>query len=224
MTLSPFSSMLHRDSRSSSVPKLRHASKRAKYGGLPPTNAFYIDTSQILWEPRPGKPTTHLTPSQKHRIARHSTACLIGKHVNRNNQRTGERDPWNHYGPGKRWAKQEARGKDVDTWTGIDIWSGQEDEDEWLGCLLESCEDVVTQGHDPPMLDMGEPVQMKPMPSVQEHDDSELVGIKTGLREEIDHQPSQLQRGWEWVESVECHGETDVDDDWDILSLSSAPG
>ncbi|KAL9577080.1 MAG: hypothetical protein Q9203_007588, partial [Teloschistes exilis] len=213
--------MIHRDIRSSSVPQLRLASKRVKYGGLPPTDAFDIDNSEILWKPRLGKPTTHLTPSQKHRVARNSAAPLIGKHVNRNNQRTGERDPWNHYGPGKRWAKQEARGKDVDTTTGIDIWSGQKDEDEWLEPLLESYEEGAEQGACPAALRLDELCRSKTMESTQESDNGEPIEIETG-NEQINHHTSQLEQAWEFVESLQGYGETDFDDDWDVLSLSSA--
>ncbi|KAL8660721.1 MAG: hypothetical protein Q9202_006271 [Teloschistes flavicans] len=217
--------MLDRDLRSSSVPRLRHASKRAKYGrALPPIDAFYIDTSASLWTPQLGKPITHLTSSQKHRIARDSAPGLIGKHVNRNNQRTGERDPWNHYGAGKRWAKQEAKGKDMDTLAGIAIWRGQQDDDRWLEFLLERQEEAINQEPDSAVSDLNEAGHFKPVQFMQGNDDNEPGEINTGHREQIHHQRPQLEHGWEFVESVEDHGGTACNDDWDVVSLHSAPG
>ena len=108
-----------RDLRSSSIPRLRQSSHRAKYGGPPPTDAFDFAIDPHASHPFPqfvelGKPRTDLTPRERFRVAQTSVGSLIGKRVNKHNQRTGERDPWYYWGPGKKWAMRQARGRDVD--------------------------------------------------------------------------------------------------------------
>ena len=112
-----------RDLRASSVPRLRRSFQHAKYGGEPPHDAF---KTVGLFQVKPGKAHDRLTRNQRYRVAQGSVGSLIGKRVNKHNQRTGERDPWNYWGRGKKWAKQMASGKDVDTGTAVGIYLDEE--------------------------------------------------------------------------------------------------
>ncbi|MDI1485622.1 MAG: hypothetical protein OHK93_003811 [Ramalina farinacea] len=119
-----------RDLRSSAIPRLRESSKRAKYGGAPPIDAFEIQptNSAALPDVIIGKPRTDLTPTEQYQVAQRSVGPLIGKRVNRHNQRTGERDPWRYWGAGRKWGIREARGKDVDAYIARRILA----EEDWL--------------------------------------------------------------------------------------------
>lgn len=126
---------LQRDLRSSTIPRLRDSSKRAKYGGAPPTDAFEFQPSYPVGHPEViiGKPKTDLTPTEQYKVAQGSVGRLVGKRVNRHNQRTGERDPLRYWGAGRKRAIQEARGKDIDTHTALGILT----EEDWLGYIAK---------------------------------------------------------------------------------------
>ena len=134
----------YNDIRSSSVPTLRFHTERAKYGGpLPTSTGLPYSTAfpGLTFHPATGSfvpsssrqaaqtPTQHLTKAQLYRLAQSNVSSLIGKRVNRHNQRTGERDPWNYYGPNRRWSKAAASGQseamDHEEWFVQDL--GRED-------------------------------------------------------------------------------------------------
>ena len=119
-----------RDLRSSAIPRLRESSKRAKYGGAPPIDAFELQPCVTGGLPDViiRKPRTNLTPTEQYHVAQRSVGPLIGKRVNRHNQRTGERDPWRYWGAGRKWSIQEARGKDMNAYTARGILA----EEDWL--------------------------------------------------------------------------------------------
>ena len=117
-----------RDLRSRSIPRLRFHSHKAKYGGAPPIDAFTLLSPPNHLQTALGPATTDLKPAQKYMIAQSTVGRLIGKRVNKKNQRTGERNPWNYYGTDRRWAKQEAKGAHIRLQDGVDIWSGEKSE------------------------------------------------------------------------------------------------
>ncbi|KAL8685532.1 MAG: hypothetical protein Q9218_007702 [Villophora microphyllina] len=217
-----------RDLRSSSIPHFRHSSKRAKYGGPPPTDAFLLDTSDIAWKPQLGKPTADIASSQKYRVAQDTVARLIGKHVNRNNQRTGERDPWNHFGAGRRWAKQVAKGKDMDMLMKVyiprDIHTCWDDDhcyqyDHCDKCSMDCggcasrCGGQLYEPHQR-WIDLWKFVKAID------------VEIKTARRKRPapKHQFLEFGHEWDFVARAENHVKPETDDGWEILTESSGPG
>ncbi|KAL8687178.1 MAG: hypothetical protein Q9218_006578 [Villophora microphyllina] len=218
-----------RDIRSASVPRLRHASTCAKYGRSPPTDAFAVDKADFPWTPLLGKPRTHLTSTQKYRIAQDSVGSLIGKHVNRHNQRTRENDPWRYWGPGRRWGKQEAAGKDVDTVTGVHIWKDEESIDwdlemeAYFQWWKAQHPEWFPRRSNPMVLD---PQKSNPMTTVRAKRDEEGYAsykLRSVRAKRTGVQNSGKDEDWQVVRLPEEEGESEVDDGWDLVSIRSAP-
>lgn len=57
---------------------------------------------------------------------------LVGKRVNRHNQRTGERDPWRYWGPGRKRERLAAGGRDVSTGVGVERYRDEEGEESYI--------------------------------------------------------------------------------------------
>ncbi|KAL8855017.1 MAG: hypothetical protein Q9221_000214 [Calogaya cf. arnoldii] len=195
-----------RDIRSASIPCLRRSSHLAKYGGLPPKDAFHIscDPSPIPYRPRTGeKPSTNLTPAQKYEIAHNTVPSLIGKHVNRNNQRTGERDLWRGR-PGRRWGKQEKRG-DLEAAAGLKRLEDEEDGNKEGLADRRDGECVVLNDGDLPRRR-----SLKTLGAFEWKEHS----VK---RKRADEQWELVERSW--ASADEC-----LDERWDVMSAGSAPG
>ena len=217
---------VHRDIRSSSVPHLRNASQRAKYGGSPPTDAF-LSPSDFPHTVELGKPKTNLTSSQKFTVAHGSVGSLIGKRVNRNNQRTGERDPWRYYGAGRRWAKKLKSGKDVDVGAGMGIWRDEDIEKLEVNQLVE-------RWHSQLALKRKEILASQSGERAHEHS-LETMAARNGNHEEEayiirvakrkrDRQYSKADSTeWDFVRRPSDSRESCIDDGWDIVSIRSAP-
>ena len=205
-----------RELRSSSLPRLREASKRAKYGSpTPPTDAFIHDHTPAHCSVEPGKPTTSLTPKQRFQIAQSSVLPLIGKRVNRNNQRTEERDPWNHYGAGSRWAKMDVRGRNVDTKTGVQLWREKEGDEEEPGRIEDHWD--RDEG-----LFMGEKgCDFEGLSSGLEAAETKLGDVARW--KDVKPKTSSIKKDWEFVDQTSANGRED-DIDWDIISICSVPG
>lgn len=220
-----------RDIRSSSVPRLRHASQRAKYGGPPPTDSFLIDQSRFPRLPALGKPKTDLTPAQRFRVAHDSVGCLTGKHLNKSNQHTGDRNPWNYWGPGRRWAKQAASGKDVHIQDGVRILLDEE-RVEWeleQEALSRSWDEQYEHARfkirsGSTVLDSDEVGPMSMVQAMRDVDGVRKYQIKVAKRKRSVAKERRWDEDWHSVGSAEDHGDSDTDDSWDDISVCSAPG
>lgn len=137
--------------------------------------------------------------------------------MNRNNQRTRERDPWNYYGARRRWAKQEVTGTWAETPEGMEDYWGEEMEEAGI-------EDDYTLGELPQdgawEADLGA-VDIWGRADV---DAGQLVvrgrkSWRVGRR-------GRSEGGWEMVRRPEMgkNEEEEEDDQWDMISVSSAPG
>ena len=199
----------------------------------PPTDAFMAKLERFPYEWELGKATTDLTPAQKYFVAQGSVGRLIGQRVNRNNQRTGERDPWRYWGAGRRWAKQEAKGKDVDTQDGVEIWMDEESDIQESKILRESL-DEPGQSHG-----LARPGSLDDSRTPSEwNSNSNNVG-KALTATHGDHaigmynisNATQKQHGrrqrhdegeWEFVRAPCDLKESRIYDGWDVVSISSA--
>ncbi|KAL8650144.1 MAG: hypothetical protein Q9226_005270 [Calogaya cf. arnoldii] len=195
-----------REIRSVSIPRLRRSSHLSKFGGPPPKDAFHTscDPSTIPYRPRTGKPTTNLTPAQKFEIAHNTVPSLIGKHVNRNNQRIGERDPWRCWGPGRKWGKQDKRG-DLEAAAGLESLEDEEDGNkEGLANRRDDVGIVLKDGDLPRRRSF------------------ETLGAFRWKKHSVKRKRADEQ--WELVERSWASADECLDESWDVMSAGSAPG
>lgn len=212
------------DIRSTSVPRLRKSSRRAKYGGAPPTDAFIPDGSAGLFKVELGKPMTNLSPAQKYAVAHSSVGKLIGKRVNRNNQRTGERNPWNYFGPGRRWEEKSVRGTDLDPQTGVGIWKDEKDAEDTLRLELNAGPEAPVV--EPSFQRVTSSLSQDSRAAELDRNGDEAVTFPSGRG-----RPSKRRNrhrnwtdGWELVDTPEALADdAELDDSWDIVSACSAP-
>lgn len=211
------------DIRSSSIPRLRHSSQRAKYGGAPPTDAFVADRDLISGHVVLGEPSTNLTPRQKYTIARETVGSLIGKHVNRHNQRTGERDPWRYWGPGRKWEKREVRGRDVDAKVGISILRDEEMYGWDVNAYRRYDDDDPPNTPDGEALNLNAAGTMNELVANRNGTVTETYRIGHSRRKPHSARQRHTEKDWGLVEKPREVREDSVDDDWDLMSTCSAP-
>ena len=236
MDCSSSSSCLYRDIRSPSIPQVRRSFQRAKYGGQPPTDAFLFATSDFPFSLELGKPKTNLTPSQKYTLAQESVGSLVGKRVNRNNQRTGERDPWRYYGAGRKWAKKQKSGTDVNTSAGVEIWGDEESVSWEVDQLTEQRHDQLALWSDHVAQNVLGDLYVSENDCLNSREASNAaaavcndnegraysIGIARCKRNR--RKPEGGERQWEFLTMPSDSLESYADDGWEIVSSPSTPG